>query len=506
MKVFIGIGIETYLEDPAIPPVKYAEADVRVFAKVLEQHGFALGDQHLLVNADATQSRIRSVVRTTLNALGKDDTLLLYFAGHGVAISGVNYLSCYDSRKSDLAGTGVEIAWLFDQFTASDCKKIVLFLDSCRSGNIGPEGMLDIYSQFDANDLEKFQAKAEHCVCFAACSSDQRSWPSNDLKHGIWTYHLIEAFDGRADPALKELLLTDSSLQNYLQHSVPISLRSVNPNATQTPWKCGGTSSDFELADLTKILEARRAAKHPQDGQIKDSILVHERTEHITSLASFERKRGHHVPDRHCSSADDFIGKLVGDEVEAELQRVRDQLKQEFGYTRSECKKSREGGSGTVTTPHFNFHISVGQSIADCEEVTWRRTIEEITEPSAIFSDEFANIFSAMFNTIKLTLHGETDLDALVDIIERLKKTNKDIDVDYDEDEDISSCIITMKGHPPIHVCENTFSIVESRSAAPKVLVESLFKAQRALTQTYKVLAIPFEGKPAPRASGHPST
>lgn len=495
MKAFIGVGVETYFEHPKIPPVKYAEADVREFAKVLEQHDFAVGNQQLLINAEATQTRIRSVVRKTLDGLDKRDTLYVYFAGHGVGISGVNYISCYDSRRADLAETCIDIAWLFDRFKASACKKIVLFLDSCRSGMIGPEGIRDIYAEFDPDQFKQFLSNAEHCVCFAACKTDQSSWPSSDLKHGIWTHHLIEAFDGRAEMALIGMLLTDASLQNYLQHIVPITLRSTNPSATQTPWKYGGASSDFQLADLTDILEARRVAKHPKDGQIKDSILLHETTEHITRLANFEKKKGHFVPDRHSTSVDDFIVKLVSEEVEEELKTMRDEIKAAFGYTRAECKTSCEDGTGTVTTPVFNFNISVGQDEANCENITWRRSIEQIIDPKTIFSKEFAEVFSNTFNTVELTLHGKVDLDKLVDVIEQHRKTKKDIDVKYDEDEDISSCTITMKGHPKVVVSKSTFSIVHSQPAAPKVLVESLFKAQLALTQTYKVLAIPFETK-----------
>jgi hypothetical protein len=493
VKVFIGIGIETYLEHPNISEFSYAEADVREFAKVLEQHGFAASDQQLLINSEATQTRIRSVIRTTLRGLAKSDTLYLYFAGHGVGISGVNYISCYDSRQADLAGTCIEIAWLCDQFKAAACKSIVLFLDSCRSEMIGPEGMQDVYTDFAPDEIKQLLNNAAHFICFAACQTDQTSWPSNDLKHGIWTHHLIEAFDGRAETALNGGLLTDTSLQNYLQHMVPLTLRNTNPGKIQTPWKYGGASSDVQLADLTEILAARRVAKHPQSGQIKDSILLYKKSEHITKLANFERKKGHFVPDRHSNKAEDFISRLVGKEVEEELKQARDKIKTEFDYTREQCKTSWEGSSGTVTTPAFNYNITVGQDEDNCENVTWRRSIEAIIDPNAIFSDEFANVFSNTFNVVELTLHGKADLDNLVDFIERLKKTNKDIDVKYDEDEHISSCIILMKGHPPVHVTKNTFSIVHSRPAEPKVLVESLFKAQFAMTQTYQVAAIPFE-------------
>jgi hypothetical protein len=503
MKRFIGIAVERYLESPKISEVKYAEADVLGFSQVLQQHGFSQSDQQLLINENSTQSRIRSVVKTTLDSLCDGDILYFYFAGHGVGISGTNYISCYDSRKSDLPGTCIEISWLFEQFKASQCKRIALFLDSCRSGMIGPEGARDLYSEFDSDAIKKFLLDAEYCTCFAACKTDQSSWPSTKFGHGIWTYHLIEAFDGRASMALKDQLLTDTSLQNYLQHIVPLSLRDVDPSAMQSPWKYGGASSDFELADLTAILEGRRLAKYPRDSQVKDAVLMHKENKHITRLTGFSKKKGHFVPDRGSPSVDAFIGKLVSSEVEQELKEIRDALKAKFGFTRLECKINHEGGSGTVTTPHFNYNITVEQDIENHEEVVWRRSIEGIIEPEDIFTDEFESVFPDAFDTIELHLHEASDLDAVVDFVERLKKTNKDIDVEFDDDEDIEFCIIRMKGHAPIHLTRKTFAIVHNQPSSPKVLVDSLFGAQLALTQTYNLMGIPFEASTTPKVTYH---
>ena len=88
----------------------------------------------------------------------------------------------------------------------------------------------------------------------------------------------------------------------------------------------------------------------------------------------------------------------------------------------------------------------------------------------------------------------------LGDFIEALN--HEDIKVEYDDDDHISSCVVKMKGHAPLHFTEDTFAIVQPRPASPKALVESLFTAQLALTQTYKVLAIPFEAAPSPKIGG----
>lgn len=494
MKVFIGIGIEQYLEQPLISPVKYAEADVREFAHVLEQHGFDKNDRLLLINDQATQSRIRSVLRSKLSGLENHDTLYLYFAGRGATVAGTSYLACYDSIPSDFPDTSIPISWLVEQFKKSACQKIVLFLDSSPSGLLGDEGTQDSCSDLTTDELGQFFADAQHCICFAACKSDESSFPSTDFKHGIWPYHLIEAFDGRAEAALTRGRLTGSSLQNYLGHAVPMSLRSVNPAATQTPWQYGGANSDFELADLTDILASRKAAKHPHDGQIADSILASEESQPITRLPGFEKKRGHFVPDRVSSDANDFIGRLVATQVEAELKQVRDHLKRQFEFGRKECQISCDGGIGTVTTPKFNYNIVVFQDEDHCENVVWRRSIEGITDSNAVLSDDFASVFPSTFNAIELRLHGRVDLDRLVDVVEEIKRVNKDIDVAYDDDRDISSCVISMAGHPKIRVTHNTFVVLHGSPATPRVLIEALFNAQVALTRSFKVDGIPFAG------------
>lgn len=501
MKRFIGIALERYLEFPKILDVKYAEADVLGFSQVLQQHGFSQDDQQLLINENATQSRIRSVVKNTLDSLSDSDILYLYYAGHGVGISGTNYISCYDSRNSDLPGTCIEISWLFEQFRGSQCKRIALFLDSCRSGMIGSEGGRDLCSEFDADTIKKLLSGAEYCTCFAACKTDQSSWPSINFGHGIWTYHLIEAFDGRASMALKDQRLTETSLQTYLQHIVPISLRDVDPSARQSPWRYGGVSSDFELADLTAILERRQLAKYPSDNQVKDAVLIRRKKQHITRLTGFSKKKGHFVPDRGSASVDAFIGAIVFSEIEQELKEIRDALKSEFGFTRHECKVTQEAGSGTITTPHFNYNISVQQDVENHEEVVWRRSIEGVIDPEYIFTEEFERVFPNAFDTIELHLRADADLDVVVDFIERLRKENKNIGIQYDDDEDIDFCVITMKGHAPIHLTRNTFAIVHDHSASPKELVKSLSGAQIALTQTYKLLSIPFEASANPKST-----
>ena len=103
-KVAILIAVEDYA-DSRIPRVKYAEADAQELAAVLEGHGFTEQDQTVLVNSAATKALVESRVRRVLANLTKDDTLYLYYAGHGFAENAKNYVTCYDTALDDLQNT-----------------------------------------------------------------------------------------------------------------------------------------------------------------------------------------------------------------------------------------------------------------------------------------------------------------------------------------------------------------------------------------------------------------
>ena len=84
----------------------------------------------------------------------------------------------------------------------------------------------DIISTMDKAEFEEFIKEASYSAVFSSCSPGQKSYPISILKHGIWTWHLIEALSGRADGALvRDNYITDASLRDYLKHEVPRYIR-----------------------------------------------------------------------------------------------------------------------------------------------------------------------------------------------------------------------------------------------------------------------------------------
>lgn len=493
MKASIFIAVEKYL-DENISDVKYAEADARNFATTLEQHGFEPADREILINDQATKTSLESVIRTTLKRLTEDDKLYFYYAGHSFAKLGDdNYITCRDTRTGDLEHTSISLSWLFNQFQETKCKRIVMFLDSSSSSLLAHEDLRTVYCHLDEADLAEFFKTDRRYVCFTACKTDESSHPSSAIKHGIWTYHVIQAFDGQDTSALQDQRLTAASLQKYLENVVPATLRKTYPKAAQTPWVYGSTNGDNALANLKEILAKRKAEKQPKTGQLKDSILLVESILSIKNLSGFNKSMGHTVPDHHNNNARSFIYTLAAADIEQEIQNVRTALKREFKFKRLEIAVGNHGeGASTITTPYFNYNISIEQDVDDPGNVVWRKSVDEIIDANEVLSSNFEAVFADVFDTVELSMHDEIDLDELIDAIEAFD--SDEVEVAYEEDENVTSCVVTIQGHnATIKVTKRTLSVIQPKAEAPKVLLQSLFDVQLAMQDTHKVLAIPFE-------------
>ena len=135
----------------------------------------------------------------------------------------------------------------------------MIFLDSCHSGMPAQAGMRSIVSGFTPDELKEFCKDSEFHIGFAACKVDEYSWPSNVLKHGIWTYCIVQALTGKARKALeKGELITGDSLSNYLSIEVPLQIQKLRKaNAVKTPCTFGNSTKTFIVANLEPLQAGR---------------------------------------------------------------------------------------------------------------------------------------------------------------------------------------------------------------------------------------------------------
>jgi hypothetical protein len=469
VKTAVLIAVARYA-DPRLRPVPFAEADVKALAGVLQQLGIAELDRVLLLNEQATKASLESRLARILKGLGEEDELCFYYVGYAYAQGAAAFLTCYDTNPDDLERTSIALDWLGERCRSSDCGKLAVFLD--------PHGDLPVAGNRRSLSLRDGEADAaehfdggEKAVCFAACRFNETSHASGALQHGIWAYHLLEAFAGNAPAALMQgTQLTAASLQKYLQREVPRTLTKTFPaKKVQSPWMAG--HGKLLLADLSDILARRRAPTDPDAGQTKNLTLVSQRLRPIRSLSGFEKS--FRQPDRANTAADAFVARIASQEITDDIHRVFAELKGAFRFKRADMHIANHGdGAATIITPYFNYSIAVRVNREDPSQATFRRTVDAIKEPAQLGSAAFDRVFQDTFDTVEFDTPTLVDLPAFIDRLEEADDGR--IRIDYGPE--ATCCTLYVTGLPgTVQVTARSISIVHVKPDSPENLLRSLY-------------------------------
>lgn len=141
----VVIGIDKY---PHIRQLKYAVNDARIFYDhLVKRNRIPAENITLLLDQDATLRKIRSALGTELkNKAGKDDMVIIYFAGHGAAERDTQspdgdglekYLLPYDADLKDLYATALPMEELSRIFSRIRSERLIYIADACYSGASG---------------------------------------------------------------------------------------------------------------------------------------------------------------------------------------------------------------------------------------------------------------------------------------------------------------------------------------------------------------------------------
>ncbi len=481
----IVIGVEHY-QDKSIPQVVYAERDATEIAKVLGDLKFT---SEVLLSAKATKTTIESIVRRVAKAATADEALYLFYAGHGFSQKDKNFITCHDTQRGDLARTSVQLQGVFDALRKSASKRVAIFLDACESGMLADLSVRGIFTSFNDQELEEFFAKSEFYVCFSACKSDESSYPDGSVKHGIWTYHLLQALRGDAHLSMEKGLVTVTSLQNYLAREVPLRVRTVRKKLEQqTPWACGAMSSEFVVADVRELLRQREQAKLAAAKEMTQATLRGERSQDVTRLSGF-KKRFHHVPDSASAAANNFVASIADADLQAHLDAIHAALRQELGYKRRDLVDKKSGGGGTIQTPDFEYAINISVDPEDPSMVIWRHEVSRITTQDVIKSKGFENALGKYLDTIEYEFTTTFEVEEFIDRVEDDEPDG--VDIHYERGS--SECEVHIEGFDGfLRLTPGSIIVTGLKRPTPKALVESLFSASKLLVAKKGVLALPF--------------
>lgn len=480
-KFAVLIAIEHY-HDRRWGSVSFAEADARELSTALGELGFESKNQQILIDAEATKARIDSRLRRAVEQLCKDDELVIYYAGHGFSDANRNYLTCHDSEVSDIVRTSISLQDIFDFVRSSESRRIMIFLDSCHSGPVVREEDRGLVHEMTENQLRQFFKDSEYYVCFSSCKTSEKSYPSGDFGHGIWTYHLLEALRGKASEAIeRDGLITSRSLQNYLATQVRLSLRKIRTDwLTQTPVLYGSMTKEFVVADVNRVVDARRATVTAGIKTLKRVAFCSERRLRVKSLSGF--KKGHWEPGEINDYSIRFLNSISTEEIEGEVEEARTALRKKLNYSRKQLDINIDVGAATIFTPDFSLEITLTLDESNPSQAILRWEIVNITNPKLIFSEAFNRTFEHLFSIIEFEYSQAFDISDMIDRLEEAEDTK--IDLDYPKDN--SYCQVDIEGLQfSIVVTPFKVRLEYKRPGSPKFLLDGLNQANQLMLREH---------------------
>ena len=285
------IGIDRYRSWSGL---HNAVSDAKGAQAALENLGFEA--RRPLFDSAATGAALRDLVANDLRGLGTNDSLVVFFAGHGHTIttpyddgtlSKRGYLVPVDADPAGGNGTGTWLSldsWLRD-IAHLPPKHILVILDACHSGIA-----LDPVIRWRGEDLRRtdpldtLRARRSRRIITSALD-DQLALDSGPVPgHSLFTGCLIEALNGSAFSRIGRRLITGSEIGVHVQHRVSTYPAAVSP---QTP-DFGALELD-NRGELIFELPFARPGATLRDAAPSDAGVDHVRpTKHKERAASTE--------------------------------------------------------------------------------------------------------------------------------------------------------------------------------------------------------------------------
>lgn len=218
--VFV-IGIDTYKNSAYT--LNYAREDAESFAESVKKNGASLYHKvkiHALYDGAATRQNILDTLKNLEAHVSINDVFIFYYAGHGCMVDQNFFFiptectSMYQANSTNaLSAETVQAG-----FKNIKALKQIIIMDACQSG-----GSVEILAMRGANEEKAFAqlSRGAGIHVLASAGSEQNAKEILELKHGLFTYVLLEALAGKADGAPKDGKITIYELKSYLDDQVP---------------------------------------------------------------------------------------------------------------------------------------------------------------------------------------------------------------------------------------------------------------------------------------------
>jgi uncharacterized caspase-like protein len=263
----------------ALPDV---EKDVKALHNVLinpERCAYPPEHVKVILRKDATRQNILEEIDRLKDKIDKDTsgnaTAVVFYSGHGYTDEGQPpnyYLIPYDIKVDAYKSSALRAEDFAEAINSLKPKRLFVVLDCCRSGGMGVKSIngikdvkgIPVYSQSAVSvhlfapgaktvspkegvkGLELLNQGSGRAV-LSSSQGDQNSYLRKDGTMSIFTYHLIEAITGHAQPeeGAKEVLVSD--VMSYVWRKVPASAKAEYNEMQEPDYQVSG---NFPIALL----------------------------------------------------------------------------------------------------------------------------------------------------------------------------------------------------------------------------------------------------------------
>lgn len=265
-KLALLIGVSSYGEE--LDDLSAPSNDVRAMQRVLANPD--LGGFEVDIALDPDLVEMREKIESLFERSSKEDLILLYFSGHGIADDNNHlYLTTRNTSKKRYRSRSVPARFIQDLSDGAYAKRQVIILDCCYSGAFS-EGWQ--YKGEVKLDLEQELGK-EGRVVLTSSSATQVSYQQDASELSLYTQYIVEGIEQGAADTDQNGEVTVQELHGYAKQKVQEQKPKLKPDIIVA----GAEGYDILLSRVKVDVESRfqqlveKYIDH-QQGKIQDGI------------------------------------------------------------------------------------------------------------------------------------------------------------------------------------------------------------------------------------------
>lgn len=225
--VVIGLSKYQFAGQNGLTNLIFADDDAKAFARSLRNLGWSESHIKLLVNEDATHRNIMIALESWLTKAGKDDQIVLFWAGHGFPDPEDPekvYFVCFDTDIS-IPATGYRMDRVRAALEERGAKNVILMADACHAGKLITRGDGDGSIVRGIRVIQKKQDLPKGWIFMVGADTDRQAVEHTSWNNGAFTHSLLKGLAGAADgfqsAGVKDGIVTMGELKDYMNTAMP---------------------------------------------------------------------------------------------------------------------------------------------------------------------------------------------------------------------------------------------------------------------------------------------